>query len=203
MDPAARREQILEHAAILFGQKGYHATSISDIIQSAGIARGTFYLYFKNKRAIFNEILDLLVVRIKKRIKRVDPSLGSESIRIQILKNITGVVELLTDNRALLSILLEGAVGLDKGFADKLSDFYQQVTQTIELSLRLGQEMALVRSCNTKVAALAGVGALKEVLYDLLRNGSDALEIGELSAQLLDIFIQGVIIPGESYQSQK
>jgi AcrR family transcriptional regulator len=201
LDPAARREQILEHAAILFGQKGYHSTSISDIIQSAGIARGTFYLYFKNKRSIFNEILDLLVIRIQKRIKRVDPSLGSESIRIQILKNITGVVELLTDNRALLSILLEGAVGLDKGFADKLNDFYRQVTQTIELSLRLGQEMALVRSCNTKVAALAGVGALKEVLHDLLRNGSDALEIGELSAQLLDIFIQGVIIPGESYQS--
>lgn len=201
MDPSARREQILEHAATLFGQKGYHATSISDIIQSAGIARGTFYLYFKNKRAIFNEILDLLVVRIKKRIKRVDPSLGSASIRIQILNNITGVVELLTDNKALLSILLEGAVGLDKGFADKLNDFYQQVTQTIELSLRLGQEMALVRSCNTRIAALAGVGALKEVLYDLLRNGSEALEIGELSAQLLDIFIRGVIIPGDSNQS--
>jgi AcrR family transcriptional regulator len=141
VEQARRREQILSKAAVLFGKKGYHATSISDIIESVGIARGTFYLYFDNKRAIFDEILDMLVVRIKKRIRRVDISEGAPPVRDQLIDNISRVLQLLTKNRALLSILLEGAVGLDKGFAEKLAGFYEQITVTVDNSLTLGQEM--------------------------------------------------------------
>ncbi|MCP4606664.1 MAG: TetR/AcrR family transcriptional regulator [Proteobacteria bacterium] len=198
MNPSERREQILEHAAALFGQKGYHSTSIADIIRSAGIARGTFYLYFENKRAIFEELLDYLVIQIKKRIKIVDTSEGAPSAREQLLGNITRVIEMLADNRALLSILLEGAVGLDKGFADKLSFFYEQLAQTIELSLNLGQKMGLVRPCDTRISALTAIGALKEVLHHMLRSEDGRVNIRELAAEILDIFSRGVLIDGVS-----
>lgn len=198
MDPSARREQILRHAAALFGQRGYHETSISDIIRAAGIARGTFYLYFENKRAIFAELIDLMVVRIKARIRRVDVSPGAPSVRAQLLANITGVLELLAENRALLSILLEGAVGLDKGFAAKLADFYAQITATIDQSLGLGRQMGLVRACDTRVAALTAVGALKEVLLDMLRRDARDVDLRALAAKILDIFSRGVLAEGVS-----
>ncbi len=41
----------------MFAAKGYHGTRISDIIDAAGIARGTFYLYFESKSAIFLELI--------------------------------------------------------------------------------------------------------------------------------------------------
>jgi len=192
VQPALRREQILTHAADLFGKRGYHSTSISDIIESAGIARGTFYTYFKNKRAIFDELLDILQIRIKDRIKRVDVS-SDLSVREQILGNIVRVVELLTQNRALLSILLEGAVGLDKGFQEKLANFYEQITTTIDLSLKLGQEMGLVRLCNTRMAALTVLGGLKEVLHDVLRHSDGEFDNHKISSQVLDVFMRGVI----------
>ena len=192
MEPAQRREQILTHAADLFGKHGYHATSISLIIESAGIARGTFYLYFKNKRAIFDEILDMLVVRIKQRISRVDISDGALPVRDQMIANIRRVLELFSENRALLSILLEGAVGLDKGFAEKLAGFYEQITQTIDGSLLLGQEMGIVRPLGTRTAALYALGGLKEVLHDTLRNGKVNGNLDALSAEILDIFMRGV-----------
>jgi AcrR family transcriptional regulator len=198
LEPAARREQILEHAAALFGRHGYHGTSISNIIQSAGIARGTFYLYFRNKRAIFEELLDYLVVQIKKRIKTIDTTPGSPSARDQLLGNITRVIELLSENHALLSILLEGAVGLDKGFAAKLGGFYQQIADTIELSLKLGQEMGLVRGCNTRIVALSTVGALKEVLHALLRGDREETDISEIAEEILDIYSRGVVPEGVS-----
>lgn len=198
MKPSIRRELILEHAAALFGQKGYHSTSISNIIQSAGIARGTFYLYFENKRAIFVELLDYLVVQIKKRIKTVDTSPGSPSAREQILDNITRVIELLTDNKALLSIMLEGAVGLDKSIDEKLSSFYDQIAQTIELSLKLGQQMGIIRQCNTRIAALSVVGALKEVLHDVLRSEDGGPDIRKLAGEILDVFSKGVLMEGVS-----
>ncbi len=192
MDPARRKEQILTKAAVLFGKRGYHATSISDIIKAVGIARGTFYLYFKNKRAIFDEILDMLVVRIKDRIRRVDISDGAPPVRDQLIGNIERVLQLLTDNRALLSILLEGAVGLDKGFDEKLSGFYEQVTATVDGSLTLGQEMGIIRPCDTRMAALTALGGLKEVLHDTLRGHRQMSDLGTLAANIFDMFMHGV-----------
>ena len=192
MESARRREHILSHAAILFGQKGYHATSIADIIAAAGIARGTFYLYFKNKRSIFSEILDMLVVQIKQRIRKVDLSDDAPPFKDQIVGNVTGVVELLTSNRALLSILLEGAVGLDKGFADTLGDFYEQMVVTVDGSLALGQEMGLIRDCHSRTAALTALGALKEVLHDALRQNREITDINSVVTELLDVYLNGV-----------
>ena len=45
-----RRAQILQKAKEVFAERGYHNASISEIILRAGIARGTFYLYFRTKR---------------------------------------------------------------------------------------------------------------------------------------------------------
>ena len=192
MEPVQRREQILRHAAGLFGRNGYHAVSISDIIQAAGIARGTFYTYFENKRAIFDELLDMLVVRIKSCIRKVDVSPGAAPVQEQLESNLTTVIDLLVKNRALLSILLEGAVGLDKGFAAKLAAFYDQITATIAESLALGRSMGLIRDCDTRLAALAAVGALKEVLHDALRNEKKVDDLDAVASGLLDIYLGGV-----------
>jgi len=60
----SRRAAVLAVARKIFSQKGYHATSINDLIEAADIARGTFYLYFESKRAIFEELLDGLVTTL-------------------------------------------------------------------------------------------------------------------------------------------
>jgi len=55
---AARRAQILEAAAKVFAEKGFHPTTIKDIAKEAGIADGTIYNYFANKPALLIGILD-------------------------------------------------------------------------------------------------------------------------------------------------
>ncbi|MCI0356492.1 MAG: TetR/AcrR family transcriptional regulator, partial [Acidobacteria bacterium] len=57
-----RRAQILRAAKQVFSQKGFHTASVSDIIERAGIARGTFYLYFESKRDVFDKLLEDLLV---------------------------------------------------------------------------------------------------------------------------------------------
>lgn len=199
MEPLERRAQILEHAARLFGDKGYHETSISDIIASAGIARGTFYLYFENKRGIFEELVDGLLERLRESIRVVETSPGAPSARQQLVDNFTRVLRLFSEQRALLSILLKGAVGLDREFDAKLSDFYEKVTHAIESSLRLGQQMRLVRRGDTRVAALIGLGAFKEVLAELLRREDDEeVDLQALAAEVLDVLSRGVLVEGVS-----
>src|SRR5712692_724256 len=57
---AARRSQILEAAARVFSEKGFHRATIRDVAQAAGIADGTIYNYFANKDALLLGILDRL-----------------------------------------------------------------------------------------------------------------------------------------------
>lgn len=52
-----KRQSLLETAFTLFTTKGIHKTSISDIVENAGGAKGTFYLYFKDKYDIRNKLI--------------------------------------------------------------------------------------------------------------------------------------------------
>jgi AcrR family transcriptional regulator len=52
----ATRQTLLAAAERLFGQAGFHQTSISSITFVAGVAQGTFYLYFPSKVAVFVEL---------------------------------------------------------------------------------------------------------------------------------------------------
>ena len=52
-----KRDSLFDTAFQLFMTKGIHKTSISDIVNQAGVAKGTFYLYFKDKYDIHNKLI--------------------------------------------------------------------------------------------------------------------------------------------------
>lgn len=54
-----RREEFLDISEKLFSIKGYNKTSVQDIIKEIGVAKGTFYYYFKSKE----EIMDAIIMR--------------------------------------------------------------------------------------------------------------------------------------------
>jgi AcrR family transcriptional regulator len=57
-DPAERKAEIMDAAWELFNKKGYDQTSVNEILLKAGIAKGTFYYYFKSKEEILNSVLE-------------------------------------------------------------------------------------------------------------------------------------------------
>ncbi|HEX3781224.1 MAG TPA: TetR/AcrR family transcriptional regulator [Pseudonocardiaceae bacterium] len=54
----ARRQQILDAAALCFARKGFHGTSMPDIFTEANLSAGAIYRYFPSKQAIIEELLD-------------------------------------------------------------------------------------------------------------------------------------------------
>ena len=52
-----KRKRILETAAELFMQKSVNSTAIDDVVKAAGVAKGTFYLYFKDKYDLLDQLL--------------------------------------------------------------------------------------------------------------------------------------------------
>ncbi|HXO66936.1 MAG TPA: TetR/AcrR family transcriptional regulator [Candidatus Dormibacteraeota bacterium] len=73
----ATRQKVLEAAETVFGEKGYHGASVTEITRAAGVAQGTFYLYFKGKKEIFLDLVDALGSRL--RILTLDASSGAET----------------------------------------------------------------------------------------------------------------------------
>ncbi len=52
-----RREQLMACAARLFAERGYHPTSVSDIVEALGVGKGVFYWYFSSKEELLTELL--------------------------------------------------------------------------------------------------------------------------------------------------
>jgi AcrR family transcriptional regulator len=51
------RQRLLDAAEEVFGNKGYENASVAEITQKAGVAQGTFYIYFPDKKAAFTELV--------------------------------------------------------------------------------------------------------------------------------------------------
>jgi AcrR family transcriptional regulator len=62
---AATRARLLEAAEQVFAELGYHEASIVKITEAAGVAQGTFYLYFAGKQQIFDELVQDLNRRVR------------------------------------------------------------------------------------------------------------------------------------------
>src|SRR5690349_24964181 len=60
-----RRAQLVRAAREVFGAKGYHDATVDDITRAAGVAKGTFYLYFDEKREIYYELVRTFLQHVK------------------------------------------------------------------------------------------------------------------------------------------
>src|SRR5262245_18811860 len=54
---AAMRQAILDAALAVFAERGYEAARLDDVAAKAGVAKGTLYLYFKDKEALFEALV--------------------------------------------------------------------------------------------------------------------------------------------------
>jgi AcrR family transcriptional regulator len=57
----ATRDRLVEAGRDAFGEHGYDATSIADILEAAGVAKGALYHHFDTKSALFDAVLDRVV----------------------------------------------------------------------------------------------------------------------------------------------
>jgi len=112
-----RRNEILEKALDVFVSEGYVDATFQKIADKCRITRTTLYLYFKNKKEIFNYSIKLLLAKIEEDITqtRSDSSLDSAEKIIEVLMKIFKHIE---ENRLLLSVILDYLLHLSKSSND-------------------------------------------------------------------------------------
>jgi AcrR family transcriptional regulator len=71
---AARRAAILEAALDEFSARGFAAARLDDVAQRAGVAKGTIYLHFKDKEALFQELVRTMLSPVVARLEALSAS---------------------------------------------------------------------------------------------------------------------------------
>jgi AcrR family transcriptional regulator len=187
----SRRDQLLQCAKAVFAERGYHAASIADIITAAGVARGTFYLYFDSKRRIFDEILEDFLEDINRQIVVIDTGPTAPPPLDQLRANLERVLALVLEDRPLIEILIFQASGLDQDSQRRLDRFYRRILAQIEAALRKGMMLGLVRTCDPSITAAAILGAVKGIVA--IAREQDSYDLDLIVDEILAFGLRGVL----------
>ena len=187
-----RRHEITAAAKQVFAEQGFHKASISDIIERAGIARGTFYLYFSSKDTVFDSILDEAIDELRERIQRVDTSAGARPPREQLDENVTRVLGFVLADRARIQITPNHGLSPAPAPACRLDGLCRPGPAPIRSSLEFGIDVGIVRPCEIDLVATAILGAIRGVVRHLISlDEPPALE--HVAKELLDFALRGVL----------
>ena len=100
-----RKKMVVEHAQALFLEKGIQMTSIQDIIERAGISKGTFYNYFSSKNECVGAILQQ--IRSEARLLQSELQLGKDPKDINLLIEQTSLIIRINEKRGLSAMFEE------------------------------------------------------------------------------------------------
>lgn len=132
-----KREHILETSTKLFANKGFHATSIQDIVNESGLSVGTIYLYFANKEEIFDGLLDSGIEAFTEELfKGIPENTQMEDIAERFVKTI---LDAIYNNIKVVTVLTN-----ELSFQKKLQGFYSRIAEIIsDKYMGIGDEESL------------------------------------------------------------
>ena len=118
-----KEETLLSSAFNLFTNKGFKETSIQDIAENAGVGKGTFYLYFKDKYDIQNKLIEKKSQKLfsdaVKALKKNDIT----NFEDQIIFIIEHIIDTLTKNHLLLKFISKNlSLGIYNQAVSKIAD---------------------------------------------------------------------------------
>lgn len=187
-----RRRQILGAAKAVFAEAGYHGASINAIIERAQIARGTFYLYFESKSAVFDSILDQALTDLRTRIRRIevdDPA--APAPQVQLRAQVIATLEYIVSDRPLAMLLLSAGHTPDAEAAERLDQFFAEVRDLLRRALETGMEIGLLRPCQPPLVAAAMLGMIRGVIEFVVRG--DAIKVDDVVSEMLMVALRGVL----------
>lgn len=176
---ASTRQQLLDAALVVIGEKGYSAATVDEIVETAGVSKGVAYYHFKNKAAMAESILEEGIGNLIEEFERIarEASGSAEALTGMIEQFATRIFESKAFGRFFVSELWrEGRVwsGAMRGYEGRLLD-------VLKGQLARGQAEGIIRvEIDPAFEAVALVGmVLTTTLYYIVDDEATALMPGE------------------------
>lgn len=183
-----QREQtghdLLEAARTVLGAKGYHGTKVADIARAAGVGVGTFYLYYPTKEAIFLELVEDAVSRLKSELDAVRNHSGEPLERSRAATET--FFRFAQENRELFRIVF----GHEASFHDVVRRSQEMFTHDVMENLAAGMRSGAFRSGDERIWAHAFIGMSLQVVSWWVEQ--DGVALADVTRSLSDLAFRGI-----------
>lgn len=165
-----RFEQLLLAAAAAYAELGYHQASVKNITERAGVAAGTYYLYFENKPAsaiaIINRLYELTLQEII-RYRQKEP----DDVIAKLGASIAAVMRSFGHHPDMAKVALIQAPGADPTFDARLTEIHAELTGLVAKDLAEALASGKIPEQDVRLSARCLVGSIYEVLIGWIRDG--------------------------------
>jgi AcrR family transcriptional regulator len=160
------RRRLIDAAEQVFGELGYHDASVVKLAEVAGVAGGTFYLYFDSKKAIFDELVRDLNRRVRRAMKE-GSSKGTTRLESELL-GFEAYFRFTAEHPALYRIIRQA----EFVSPEMLRYHYDRLSRGYIEALREASESGEIAELDAEVAAYAlmGMGELIGMRWILWGN---------------------------------
>lgn len=146
------RQKLLEAAEAVFGERGYEHASVAEITQRAGVAQGTFYVYFPDKLTVFVKLVDDLGDRLRAEIRQ---GIAGLTDRIDVEREgFRSFFKFVARHRALYRIVRQ-AEFVDRAAFER---YYRRMGDAYAKGLKLAAEKGQIEPLDPEVTAYCLMG---------------------------------------------
>jgi TetR/AcrR family transcriptional repressor of nem operon len=192
---AATREQIVDAAARLIHLRGYHCTSVDDVLRETGVGKGNFYYYFKSKGDLGHAIIDRVTRGFLDRTVRpafADPAGDPVAQTREFLDRVVAIHrERNCAGGCPLGNLASEMSEVHEGFRQRLADIFALWRQALAHALARGRAAGVLsQQCEPEALAEFVVATLEGAIL-LAKVGRDIGPLERCAAELgrhLDLY---------------
>ena len=184
------REGILEAAARIFGEKGYHGTSMHDIADSVHLRKASLYHHFKSKQEILIALLDQALDLINTNLESVLAQSISPEQKLGLAMN--SYLQTITENQNLAAVLLLEIRSLDpelKSLHAARREKFEQLWKDLIIE---GNQAGVFNSIDPSLAGRAILGVMNWTVMWYHSDGPRSAS--EISHLFTDLLLNGLMM---------
>ena len=190
-----RKKQVLVEAAIeIFHQKGYQQARVSDIVARAGVAQGTFYLYFPSKEAIFRHICTEFMQRFSLAFQKSEHVFDGSTQR-EIWESMSRFIrELLIvyrENGEVAELISREGIGHGGLFKEIYEDLFIHFHQLLRARLKDSIQRGVVRLKDPETTSIFMIGLFERSMFLFSLMGKK-LTVDELAEHMTAFIMKGL-----------
>ncbi|MGI6488853.1 MAG: TetR/AcrR family transcriptional regulator [Syntrophomonadaceae bacterium] len=185
-----RRDNILEAAALVFSEKGYHQARVEEIAVQAGIGKGTVYEYFASKLELFQEMFGTLLGRWFEELYGTEVWEGPV---VEQLRRILVVhLEFINRNARLARVTFVDSYGVDQELDQWMYEQRQEKVERMEQFFCEGIQRGEFRD-DLDAALLAQIftGALASVVVPVVMEEIE-IDAAATANRVLEVLMHGI-----------
>lgn len=183
------KDKILEAAKEILAGKEKGDTSIKAIARRAGIATGTFYLYFANKEALIDTVVKELYAKLMDSIKKERAKYTDVFDKLQASMEVC--IKTFMKEKHLAKILLEHFPEINTAFNTKFTDIEKDLIRLAKQDIDELMSLKLIPQQDTQVSATSFVGTFRQVILSWISYGEPS-DIDQAYKTLIDYNMRGL-----------